>query len=89
MVHTLTLPEDGPNNNICAMEIVLLSGAKATLISCYLPQPVETHAKVCKALANLTRALTYHVLIIGGDLQGDWDSISPKTPHITSLPFVR
>ena len=89
MVHTLPLPEDCPSNTTCAVELTLLTCAKAAFISCYLPQSLEAHAEVCKALATLTKTLPHHVLIMGGDLQGDWDNTSPKTPHITSLPFVR
>ena len=89
MVRPLMLPADCPSTTICAVELTLLTGAKAAFIACYLPQPIEEHAQVCKALANLPHALPHQILILGGDLQGDWDGTSPKTQHITSLPFVR
>ena len=89
MVRPLTLPADCPSNTTCAAEMTLLTYTKAAFIACYLPQPLEKYAQVCKALANLPQALPHHVLIMGGDLQGNWDGASPKTPHITTLPFVR
>jgi hypothetical protein len=70
-VRPLTLPADCPRSTTCVVEITLLTGAKAAFIECYLPQPLEDHAQVCKALTNLPQALPHHVLIMGGDLQGD------------------
>ena len=89
MIRPLTLPEDCPRATTCAVKLTLLSGTKAAFIACYLPQPLEEHAQVCKALANLPQVLPHQILILGGDLQGDWEGPSPKTPHITSLPFER
>jgi hypothetical protein len=71
------------------VELTLLTGAKAAFIACYLPQLLEEHAQVCKALANLPQVLPHQILILGGDLQGEWEGTSPKTPHVTSLPFKR
>jgi hypothetical protein len=66
----LTLPSDCPKAITYAVEITLLASAKATILSCYLPQFVMDHAQVCKALANLPEVLPHHLLILGGDLQG-------------------
>jgi hypothetical protein len=87
MVRPLTLPADSPNNTTCAVEIALLTGAKAAIITCYLLQPLEEHAHVCKALVNLAQAFPHHVLIMGGDLQGKWDGSSPKNPTLRLSPL--
>jgi hypothetical protein len=71
MIRPLTLPADCPRATTCAIELTLLSGEKAAFIACYLPQPLEEHARVCKALANLPQVLPHQILIMGGDLQGD------------------
>ena len=68
MVRPLPLPADCPSTTTCAVELTLLTGAKAAFISSYLPQPLEEHARVCKALANLPQALPHQILILGGDL---------------------
>ncbi len=80
MVHTLTLPEDCPSNTICAVELTLLTGDKAAFISFYLSQPMEAHAKVCNALATLTKTLPHHVLIMGGTYK-ETGTIPPQKPH--------
>ena len=89
MVHPFNLPVDCPRAIICAVELTLLTGAKAAFIASYLPQSTQEHAQMCKALAGLTTTLSNHVLIVGGDLQGNWDDTSPKSTHISSLPFKR
>ena len=89
MVRPLTLPADCPSTTTCAVELTLLTGAKAAFIAYYLPQPTEEHAQVCKALAYLPQVLPHQIIVMGGDLQVDWEGTSPKTPHITSLPFTR
>ncbi len=68
MVHYLTLSVDCPRTTTCAVELALLTGAKAAFISCYLPQPLEDHAQMCKALTSLPTALPHHVLILGWDI---------------------
>jgi hypothetical protein len=71
MVRPLNLPADCPSATTCAVELTLLTGAKAAFIASYLPQPIEEHAQVCKALANLPQTLPHQFLILGGDLHGD------------------
>ena len=80
MVRPLPLPANCPITTTCAVELTLQTGAKAAFISSYLPQPLEEHAKVCQALANLPKTLPHQILILGGDLQGNWDGTSPQTP---------
>ncbi len=71
MVRPLTLPTDYPNTTACAVDLALLTGTKAAFIACYLPQPMEEHAQVCKTLANLPQVLPHQILILGGDLHDD------------------
>ena len=89
MVHPLILPSDYPGATTCAVELTLLTGGKAAFIACYLSQPTLVHAQKCKALAGLTTGLPHHVLILGGDLQSTWGGTSPKSIHISSLPYKR
>ena len=62
------------------MELNLLTGAKATIIEFYLPQPGEEHAQVCMALARLPTTLPYHLLILGG---GDYKGVGKAPPRRT------
>ena len=64
-------------------------GSKATIISCSLPQTTEARAAICDALTNLPGTLPHSLIIIGGDLQGGWDTTSPKDAHIAALPYHR
>ena len=88
-VRPLRLPADCPPATNCGVEITLHSGEKAAIIASYLPQPMEEHKRTCHALARLHATLPYHLLIIGGDLQGGWTCPNPKDAHIHTLPFSR
>ena len=56
------------DSTICAVELTMLTGTKVALISCYLPQPLEEHARACSTLTDLTRTLPHEVIITGGGL---------------------
>ena len=89
-VRPLFLPIDSPMTYTCAVDLALLTDAKAVIVSSYLPQPMDEHARVCHALAKLPFALPHHLLILGGDLQGGWTGSTPKATHIhRALPFAR
>ena len=70
-VRNLTLPGSCPKATTCAIEFTMHSGAKATIVACYLPQNEEAHSQTCKTLARLTTTLPHHTIIIGGDFQGN------------------
>ena len=55
----------------------------------YLPQPNLEHTQMCKAFVGLITALPHHVLILGWGLHVTWDGTSPKSIHISSLPYKR
>ena len=44
---------------------------------------------MCKALANLTTTLSHHTIILGGDFQGNWTSLTTKDTNIRRLPYAR
>ena len=89
MVQLLILFLEYPKATTCAMELTIPTGAKAVIIACYLPQPVEDHTQVCEALARLTTTLPHHLLVMGRDLHVGWVSTSRKDLQITSLPYER
>ncbi len=89
LVSPLTLPQNCPRATTCAVELTLLDGSKAAIISCYLPQTTEAHAVTCEAQSQLPRTLPHSIIIMGGDLQGNWDRSSPKDEHIAALPYKR
>ena len=70
------------------MEITLHYGAKAAIVVNYLPQPMEEHERSCYALARLLRALSHHLLLLGGDIRGAWTGFTPKDVHVQFLPFL-
>ena len=41
------------------------------------------------ALSTLTTTYPNHLIILGGDFQGDWTSPSDKSCHLRTLPFTR
>ena len=69
MVQHLILLADRPMASTVVVELTLLTCAKATIIACYLPQPVEEHTRVYEALARLPTSFPRHLLILGEDLQ--------------------
>ena len=71
------------------MEITLYSGGKAANFASYLPQSVEEHERACHALARLPLAMPYHLLILGGDLQGGWTRPTVKDVNVHAFPFLR
>jgi len=88
MVRPLTIPEECPSTTTCAVEITLLTCAKAVLISCYLPQAPAEHAQVCKALTNLTQTLPHHVFSMGGGAYKTIGTAPPQkapTSHLSRL----
>ena len=48
----LTLLQTCPNVTTCAVELTLLNDTTSAIISCYLPETLETHAITCDALSN-------------------------------------
>jgi len=70
LVKSLILPPDCPRTATCAVELALLIGAKAVVISCYLSQSMEEHAQVCRELARLPPTLPQHFPMLDGDVQG-------------------
>ncbi len=62
----LKLPQNCPRATTCAVELTLLDGSKAAIISCYLPQTTEAHAATCEALSQLPRTLPHSIIIMGG-----------------------
>ena len=85
----LTLPHNCPKAIICVVELTLFNGTKEVIISCYLPQTVEAHSNTCAALAQLPHTLPHPLIILGGDLQGGWEQMSPKDVQIAALPYKR
>ena len=53
MVHPLILSTNCPKAIVCVVELTLLTGAKATIIACYLPQTAEEYTRACEAPARL------------------------------------
>ena len=66
-VRNLTLPGTCPKATTCAIELILHSGIKATIVACYLPQTEEAHSQTCKALSHLTYTLPNYTIILEGD----------------------
>ena len=85
----LTRPQTCPSATTCAVGLTLLNGTKATIVSCYLPQTSEAHSINCDALSQLPHTLPHSLVILGGDLQGNWEHSSPKDIHIAALPYKR
>ena len=88
MVQSLLLHLDFYRAATCAVEFTLLTGTKATVIACYLPQPMEEHARVYRTISRLLTSLSHHILVLGGDFQGGWMGASHKDSYITSLPAL-
>ena len=84
-VRPLRLPADCPPATNYGVEITLHSGEKAAIIASYLPQPMEEHKRTCHALARLPATLPYHLLIIGGDLQGHARTRRMPSPKLRML----
>ena len=87
MVSPLTLPQTYPSATSCAVELTLLNGAKAAIVSCDLPQTLKAHAITCDALSQLPHTLPHSLIILGGSLQGGREQSSPKDIHIVALPY--
>jgi hypothetical protein len=89
MVKPLILPEDGPKTTTCAVELTLLTRAKAAFIACYLPQPPEDLARVCKALAKLPSLPRYHIpsssWVATYKVTGIVPTQQPTTLHLSPL----
>ena len=83
-----TLPKNIPRQIACALEETLASGKKCLLLSCYFPHDLAEHAAACIAISTLTTAYPDHIIIIGGDLQGDLTSSSDKSCHLRTLPYT-
>ena len=71
LVCPLTLPINCPRATTYVVELTLVYGTKAAIISCYLPQPVEAHSNTCAILAQLPHTLSHPLIILGGDLHGE------------------
>ncbi len=83
-----TLPQNVSLQTTCALERSLATGQKCLLVTCYLPHDLTEDAAACIAIRTLTTAYPNHVIIIGGDFQGDLTSSSDKSCHIRTLPFT-
>jgi len=59
------------------------------IVSCCLPQDHAEHAKACSALTTLPLLYPDHLLILGGDFQGDLTSPSDKSCHLRTIPYSR
>jgi hypothetical protein len=73
----------------CALEGTLDAGNKCLLVSCYLPQDHAENAEACAALTTLPLQYPDHLIILGGDFQGDLTSPSDKSCHLRTLPYTR
>ncbi len=62
----------------CALEGSLAIGQKYLSITCYLPHGLAEHSNACISLSTLTNTYHDHILVIGGDFQGDLTSSSDK-----------
>jgi len=82
------LPQNISRQLACALEGSLTTGQKCLLVTCYLPQDLAEHAEACISLSTLTLAFPNHLIIIGGDFQGDLTSSSDKSCHLRTLPFT-
>ncbi len=60
-----------PKQLACALEGTLDAGHNCLLMACYLPQELAKHAEACLALSTLTTIYPHHLIIPGGDFQGD------------------
>ena len=72
----------------CALEGTLATGQKYLLVTCYLPHDHAEHAATCISLSTLTNIYPDHIIILGGDFQGDLTSDSDKACHLRTLPFT-
>ncbi len=83
-----TLPQNIPRQTACALEGSLATGQKCLLVTCYLPHDLAEHAAACIAISTLTTTYPNHIIIIGGDFQGDLTSSSDKSCHLRTLQFT-
>ena len=75
---TRPIPTNLPRHLACALEGILNTGNKYLLVSCYLPQDIDAHVEACIALSALPSEYPPHLIILGGDFQGDWTSKSDR-----------
>jgi hypothetical protein len=65
------------------------TGNKCLFVSCYLPQDHSEHAEACSALTTLLLLYPNHLIILGGDFQGDLTSPTDKSCHLRTIPYSR
>jgi len=82
------LPQKISRQLACALEGALTTSQKCLLVTCYLPHDLAKHAEECISHSTLTLTYPNHIIIIGGDFQGDLTSASDKSCHLRTLPFT-
>ena len=82
----LPLPSFLPRHTACALEGTLNTRNKCLMVTCYLPQDNADHSKACSVLTTLPLLYPDHLIILGGDFQGDLTSPSDKSCQLRTLP---
>jgi hypothetical protein len=85
-LHPFPPPQNISRRLAYALEGSLVTGQKCLLVACYLPHDLAEHANACISLSTLTNTYPDHIIIIGGDFQGDLTSSSDKSCHLRTLP---
>ena len=83
-----SLSQHFPIQLACALEGTLNTGHNCLLLTCYFPQDLAKHAEACLALGTLTTTYPDHLIILGGDFQGDFTVPIDKSCHLRTLPFT-
>ena len=84
------LPREFPAETLCALEITLTKQRKCLIVCCYLPHNDGAHKEACHTIQSLQSQFPDHSIILGGDLQGDWQGNNNKARNIrTHLTFDR
>jgi hypothetical protein len=85
LLSPMTLPQNCPRATTCAVELTLLDGSKAAIISCYLAQTTEAHADTCETLSKLPRTLPHSLIVFLGGIYREAGTDHPQRMS-TSLP---